>query len=81
MLGDRQTFLRAVIVPEIITQMMSLDLQISYDSALDLLYDEQVNLYGRLVLREPEVRSHIDEFLGKSIPQTTDRGRRGRNGK
>ena len=45
MLGDKQAFLRAVIALEIGTHMMSLDLRISFDDALDLLYDKQVVRY------------------------------------
>jgi len=44
--------------------MMNLDLQISFDDFLDLLYDKQVGFYGRLVFREAETRKCIDEHLG-----------------
>jgi len=66
-------------VPETVAHMMSLDLRISFDDALDSFYDEQVDSYGR----EPEVRKYVNEYLG--IPQReikrTGRRARGRCGR
>lgn len=54
-----------VVVPEVLTQMMSLDMRIAYDLALEYLTTPWVQRYGRLVNGFHDETVNLEADIGK----------------
>lgn len=73
--GDGWEILLDIIAPEVITHMISLDLKIEYNDALEILYNPFARQYGELV------DSHDIVSLFKPNDRTVDRSKRVRRSK